>query len=88
MRPVREITHFLLKNNSQFILEMKKLSILLVAHASYHSIQGEIKAGWKQSSPGVFEYQVTVPPNCSAVVVLPGGEKKLEPGEHLMIVRE
>jgi alpha-L-rhamnosidase len=58
------------------------------ANASYHSIQGEIKAGWKQTSPGVFEYKVTVPSNCSAVVVLPGGEKKLEPGEHLMHVRK
>jgi len=53
------------------------------ASASYQSIQGEIKASWIQTSPGVFEYSVTVPSNCKAVAILPDGKQNLIPGEHV-----
>jgi len=53
------------------------------AEATYNSIQGEIRAAWEQTSSGTFEYSVTVPPNTSALLVLPSGSQKLNPGEHL-----
>jgi alpha-L-rhamnosidase len=56
------------------------------ARATYQSIQGEIKASWKQTSTGTFEYQVTVPPNTTAELVLPEGTQKLVAGDHTFTV--
>lgn len=54
--------------------------------ASYQSIQGEIQASWKQVSPGIFEYRVSIPPNCESQAILPGGAKQMEPGSHIIVV--
>lgn len=56
------------------------------AEASYQSIQGQIKASWKQTSPGQFEYRVTIPPNTRSEVVLPDSRKELLPGDHVFNV--
>ncbi len=57
------------------------------ARASYQSIQGEIKASWKQTSPGIFEYQVSVPPNTTAELVLPDGTNELVSGDYTFKVK-
>ena len=58
------------------------------ARASYKSIQGEIKASWKQTSPGVFEYRVSIPPNCKSEVILPDGTRELISGDHTMTIEQ
>jgi alpha-L-rhamnosidase len=58
------------------------------ASAAYRSIHGEIKASWKQTAPGHFEYQVTVPPNTTADMVLPDGTQKLDAGTYVFNVKK
>jgi len=50
--------------------------------ASYASIHGEIKASWQEIAPGIYEYRVTIPPNCTGRLILPELEKDLAPGEY------
>lgn len=52
------------------------------AEASYESIQGMIKASWNQTSPGQYEYRITLPPNTRGEVLLPDGKLQLLPGDH------
>lgn len=44
------------------------------ANARYKSIFGEVKSGWKKEN-GKYAYQITVPANCTADIILPNGEK-------------
>lgn len=45
------------------------------ARASYNSIYGRVESGWKKEE-GRTVYTITVPPNCTAVVRLPGREEE------------
>ena len=42
------------------------------AEAGYNSVYGEVKSGWTRES-GKTVYTITVPANCTAEIVLPGG---------------
>ena len=46
-------------------------------HASfeYNSIYGKVSCGWKKEEDGNFKYEIIVPPNTSAEIVLPGGKR-------------
>ena len=44
------------------------------AKASYKSIFGEVKSGWKKEN-GEYKFEVEIPSNCTADVILPNGEK-------------
>ncbi|MCX6625635.1 MAG: alpha-L-rhamnosidase, partial [Acidobacteria bacterium] len=46
------------------------------AQAVYRSALGTIRGSWKKAD-GVFTYEVEVPPNSMATVILPSGEKKV-----------
>lgn len=55
-----------------------------LTHASlrYHSVYGEVYSGWKREGKKII-YEITVPSNCIAEVILPGKEKcLLEAGEY------
>lgn len=54
-----------------FILKPLPEGTLTWAEGSYHSISGNIEAGWKKEG-GKFEYQVTIPANTTATVYVPG----------------
>ncbi len=43
------------------------------ARAEYQSVYGKIKSGWEKKESKTL-YTVTVPPNCSAKISLPGGK--------------
>jgi len=43
------------------------------ANASYESLRGEIRAGWKKLEPGLYEYNVTIPANCTSEFIYPEG---------------
>ncbi len=43
------------------------------AKASYSSIFGEVKSGWKKEKDK-YTYQITIPANCTAKIILPNGE--------------
>ena len=44
------------------------------ARATYHSVRGPIRSGWRQAD-GRFQLDVDIPANVTATVVLPGGER-------------
>ena len=44
------------------------------AKASYKSAFGEVKSGWKKEN-GEYKFEVEIPSNCTADVILPNGEK-------------
>ncbi|MCC7496249.1 MAG: family 78 glycoside hydrolase catalytic domain [Bryobacterales bacterium] len=46
------------------------------AHASYNSVLGRITSSWKKNGSELV-YQAEVPPNATATVLLPAGEKKM-----------
>ncbi len=58
---------------------------LSFAGASYTSVYGEVSAAWALEN-GNFRLEVTVPCNCTASVVMPGGEiHVVESGQHTFI---
>ena len=46
------------------------------AKASYHSPYGLVESGWQKYENGL-KYEITVPSNCMAEVVLPGGDRRI-----------
>ncbi len=44
------------------------------ANAKYKSIFGEVESGWKKEN-NKYTYQITIPANCTADIILPNGEK-------------
>ena len=44
------------------------------ASADYKSVFGEVKSGWKKENDK-YTYQITIPANCTADIILPNGEK-------------
>jgi alpha-L-rhamnosidase len=54
------------------------------ARGSYHSVRGKIAAAWERSGDQL-EYRVSVPPNTTATVLVPGAEEPeyhVGPGTH------
>ena len=45
------------------------------AEASYNSVYGLVKSGWKRED-GKTAYSITIPANCTAEIVLPGGTRQ------------
>ncbi|UMB54102.1 glycoside hydrolase family 78 protein [Lutibacter sp. A64] len=56
------------------------------AKASYNSIHGEIKAGWKKIATGTYEYSGTIPANCEAKIVLPNKIMHIKSGDFIFKV--
>ena len=53
------------------------------ANAKYKSIFGEVKSDWKKEN-GKYIFQITIPANCTADVILPNGEKQtVTAGKHI-----
>lgn len=48
---------------------------LTYAKASYNSPYGKVESRWQKSEHGIT-YEVTIPANCMAVVILPGGKRQ------------
>ena len=56
--------------------------------AAHDTVRGRIEVEWRKEG-GRLILDVTVPPNTSAVVAVPGqGERRLEPGRHRLMQRE
>ena len=45
-------------------------------HASYQSVYGTIKSSWKKEN-GLFDWQITIPANATALVYVPGDAEKM-----------
>lgn len=57
---------------NRFRIEPKPGGHFKEARASYRSVYGTVVSGWKKTGEG-YSFLVTVPANCEAEVVLPGG---------------
>jgi len=71
-------------------------SALTWAEGSFESMYGVIRSSWKRSEDGAMELHVTIPPNTTAEIVLPGADRRfvkeggaaLEQAEGLTAVKE
>lgn len=57
---------------NRFMIAPKPGGSLTYARASYNSIYGTVSCGWRRTESG-WQYHISVPANCTAEVVLPGG---------------
>ena len=74
--------------NDQIVIKPYPNRLLEYAKAEYDSPLGLIKSGWKYHDDEI-ELDITVPSNNVAILVLPDGEKQeLNPGNHIIKVKE
>ena len=45
------------------------------AKAEYKSVFGTVKSGWRKEN-GEYKFDIEIPPNCTADIILPGGRKQ------------
>jgi alpha-L-rhamnosidase len=64
----------------KIVFHPKFVDGLISAKASYNSIHGEIKAEWKKTGEGEYEYNVLIPPNCEAEVIFPDKKEQAKSG--------
>jgi alpha-L-rhamnosidase len=57
------------------------------AKGSYDSIYGTIKAEWHKLDKETYEYSITVPTNCNALVILPNETLKVKAGSYVFRVK-
>ena len=57
---------------NKFLISPKPGGSLTYAVAEYKSVYGKVSCGWKKGEKG-YTYAVSVPPNCSADILLPDG---------------
>lgn len=61
------------------VIKPQPVGDITFAKATYQSVYGEVVSYWKIDN-GVFELNVTIPANTSAMVYLPGSKKALKTG--------
>lgn len=59
-------------SENHFVIRPLPGGTFTYASASYNSIYGLVKSGWKKAGNG-YEYTVEIPANCTAEVILPDG---------------
>ena len=47
------------------------------AKAEYNSVYGKVACGWKKQEDGTYNYEILIPVNTTAKIVLPDGREKL-----------
>ena len=57
---------------NRFVIAPKPGGSFTFAAAEYKSVYGTVKSGWKKTEAG-YRYEIEIPSNCTARVVLPGG---------------
>ena len=46
------------------------------AKAEYNSVYGKVVSGWKKNASGGYDYEIVIPSNTTAEIVLPDGRKE------------
>ena len=67
----------------EYIIEPKVGGTLTFANCDYNGVYGKIVSGWQKDGDKVT-YQITVPSNVKAKVILPSGEYILTAGDHVL----
>jgi alpha-L-rhamnosidase len=72
-----------LSGENTFIIAPRPGGNLSFAEASYQSVYGEVKSGWRKEE-GKIIYTVSIPANCSADILLPQGKReRVNAGNHV-----
>ena len=58
---------------NHFVIKPKPGGHFASAKAKYGSIYGTVESGWEREN-GHTRYSITVPANCTAKIILPGGK--------------
>lgn len=70
---------------NHFVISPKPGGNFTFANAEYRSVFGTVKSGWKKEN-GNYVYEIIIPANCTADVILPDGEcQKISAGEYKII---
>ena len=73
---------------NHFVIEPHTVSQLSHIRFSYDSVYGTVSSGWEKTPEGHC-FRITVPANCTADVVLPGGDRHfLSAGEYMFSVTQ
>lgn len=56
---------------NQFIIDPHPGGSFEYARFSYDSIYGTVSSTWKKNEAGDYEYEITIPSNCTAEIILP-----------------
>ena len=65
-----------LNGENRFVIRPVPGGTLSDAHASYLSPYGLVRSGWKKSDEGIL-YEISIPANTTAEVILPTGEHRV-----------
>ena len=60
---------------NHFVISPKPGGSFTFAQAEYKSVYGTVRSGWKKTDAG-WTYEIEIPPNCTADILLPDGTKK------------
>ena len=67
---------------NRFVISPRPGGSFTFAKASYNSVFGKVESEWEKKD-GKVVYNVVIPANCEAKIILPGGtELTAGPGEH------
>lgn len=61
---------------NEFVIAPQPGGSFTYAKAEYNSVYGRVACGWKKQEDGIYEYEVLVPANTIAKVILPDGRAK------------
>jgi len=62
---------------NEFVIAPKPGGHFMHAKAAYNSVYGKVSCGWKKQEDGTYAYEVSVPSNTTAKVMLPDGRKEI-----------
>lgn len=73
-------------DENEFVIAPKPGGHFIYAKAEYNSIYGRVACGWEKQEEGGYRYEVSVPANTLARVVLPDGREQLcTRGEYIFL---
>ena len=62
---------------NEFLIAPKPGGHFTFAKAEYNSVYGKISSGWKKQEDGTYSYEISIPANTIANVVLPDGREQI-----------
>lgn len=71
----REMCGIRVEGENHFIIAPKPGGSFTFAEAEYQSVYGTVKSGWQKTETG-WRYEIEIPFNCTAEVLLPDGASK------------
>ena len=71
----KEMCGIRVDGENHFVIAPKPGGRFTFAEAEYRSVYGEVKSGWQKTQTG-WQYEITIPSNCTAEILLPDGTSK------------